>query len=219
MPVTHQFVSAASTVGSTATDVNVDDWNVDHWSTLTNSTKAFPEILQRSTKIGPTSNSSVAVVLSSYLVPARALGTDRILHCTLWGQITLGSTVTNGIRLEVAYNTSRWADLALNILAVQAIAPWCMETWVYHPTGTSGILAVAGRFIQSSGTAPTFGLGDISQAGAGRIGNMGIFGSSNISSGFTVTTGAASSFVIRANWQVANTSLSVTKLGGLIELL
>ena len=218
MPVTHQFVSAVAD-GTTLTEVRSTHWNAEHWSTLTNSTKAFPEILQRSTKIGPTSNSSAVVVWSSYLVPARALGTDRILHCTLWGQITLGSSVTNGIRLEVAYNTSRWADLALNNLVVQTITPWRMETWVYHPTGTSGILAVAGQFIQSSGTAPAFGLGDISQAQAGRTANEGIFGSSNISSGFTVTTGVASSFVIRANWQVANTSLSVTKLGGFIELL
>ena len=219
MPVTHQFVSAVAD-GTTLTEVRSTHWNAKHWSTITNSTAAFPEILQRSTIVGPTSNSSAAVIWSSYVVPARALGANRILHSVCWGHITVGTTaVTNNLKLEVIYNTSRWADFATTVAAAQTPAIWRLDVWVYHPTGTSGTLAIAGYYGQSSGQAPTLGLGDIGQAGAGRYVSQGILASSNLSSGFTVTTGAASSFVIQANWTAANTSLSVIKLGGFIELL
>ena len=219
MPISHQFVSAVAD-GTTLTEVRSTHWNAEHWSTITNSTAAFPEIVQRSTQLAAITNSSAQNVLTSFVVPARLLGTNRILHTVDWGYVVFGSTLTAGVRFELRYGTSRWADISINPSAAALTTNlWMAETWIYHPTGTSGRLELRGRIDISSVATPVMGLGDISVAGAaGSRLAAGLIGSSG-SSGFTVTTGAVSTFALSMNWQVANTSLFFRKSGGYIELL
>ena len=217
MPLTHQFVSAVSTVGTTATDVNADDWNDQHWSTLTNSVTAFPEVLLRSSAF-ITSNTSVAANIINYSIPARSLSSNRMVRWTGVADVLHGTTaVANNYQLEVRHGgSSRWKDTMTTIAAAETVTRALRMQIHVAATGTSGGRYLWGTLKGSSVAAGAFGLGDFGAVGAnGWVQDVQLRSSAT----YTVTTGAAENITVAFNWVAANSSLSFRFRYGILELV
>ena len=215
MPITHQFVSAVAD-GSTATDVRPSNWNADLHSTWTNSTIAFREVLTRTAGI-TSSNTSAVSTLVSYVLPARVMGTNRMLRWTMMADFTVGSTaVANNFRLEVFHNSSRWADTNSTQAAVSAV-PQALFMQVYIAAlNSSATRTMWGMVYQSSVAAGVFGLGDATVTAFGDYRHITMIRSSG---SYSVTSGAASTFSVGFNWLGANSSLSFRMRYNVLELV
>lgn len=215
MAVKHAFNSTVAD-GSSAGDVRPSNWNDAHVGTVTGSSNAVPEVLTRVFNV-VSSNSSAAVSLINYSVPARTLGTNRMLRFTAYCDVTFGTTaVANNYQIEVFHGgSSRWKDTTSTLAAVGAIAPLTLSACV-AALNSSGSRRVWGEILQTSGTAGVFGLGDLTAVGAAARRHMAGFASS---ASYTITTGAAETLQITFNWTAANSSLSMAMRYGTLELI
>ena len=216
MPIDHSFVSGVadgSTVGEVLT---LSHWNNKHISTITNSSLVFREVLSRSVAI-TSSNTSAVSTLMNYVVPARLLSSNRMLRWTMAADFTIGTTaVANSFRLDVIDNSSRWADITSTHAAPLA-GDAHINMQVYIATlGTSGTRKMFGVVEISSHSAGTFGVGDHGLIQAAGTRHLSVIQSSGT---YTVTTGAASTFVVQFNWTAANTSLSFRMRYSYLELV
>ena len=217
MPVTHQFVSAVA-AGSTATDVLSTNWNADHWSTWTNSTAAFPETFA-TTGAGITSSNSSVVFSTfvSFVIPARALSSNRMLHLTAFGDYLVGSTaVTNDWDMHVILNSSRWVGSITTLAAVGAARQLAMLDVYVTALNSSGTWNLCGTLNVTTTNVAPLGVGRINLAGYSPNHSNVLFRSSAT---FTVTTGAASTLSIQFKWTGANSSLSFTHRSYFIEYI
>ena len=216
MPVTHQFVSAVA-AGSTVTDVLSTNWNADHWSTWTNSTATFPETFATTGAGITSSNSSAVSTFVSFVIPARALSSNRMLHLTAFGDYLVGTTaVVNNWNMQVTLNSSRWVDSITTLAAVGAARQLVMVDVYVAALNSSATLMLWGTLLVSSTNVAPFGVGRINIVGySGSFSNV-MFRSSAT---FTVTTGAASTLSIQFNWTNANSSLSFTHRSYFIEYI
>ena len=216
MPISHQFVSAVAD-GTTLTEVRSTHWNATHWSTLTNSATAFPEVLLR-TSAFITSNSSVAVNIINFSIPARSLTSNRMVRWTGVADVLHGTTaVANNFQLEVRHGgSSRWKDTMTTIATAETVTRALLMEINVAATGTSGGRYLWGTLRQSSTPAGVFGLGDFGQtAAAGFVHDVHL----RSSNGYTVTTGAAENITVAFNWVAANSSLSFRFRYGILELV
>ena len=216
MPMTHQFVVSGAD-GSTAGEVLHSNWNADHYSTWTNSTGAFPEILSRTGVAVVTSNSSAASTFFSYVLPARVMGTNRTLRYTLFAEDFTGTTaVVNNFRWQVTHNSSRWVGLSTNELIPNTTTRGTfLQVWI-AALNSSATRKLWGKFIQSSVSLGTFGMGNLTSVGAADPRYNLPIGSSVT---YTVTTGAASTFSVQFQWLNANSSLRMTAVYSVLELI
>ena len=216
MPVTHQFVSAVA-AGSTATDVLSTNWNADHWSTWTNSTAAFPETFATTGAGITSSNTSAVSTFASFIIPARALSSNRMLHLTAFGDYLVGSTaVANNWNVQVTLNSSRWIDSISTLAAVGAARQLVMVDVYVAALNSSGTWMLCGTLNVTTTNVAPFGVGRINLAGYSVNHSNVLFRSSAT---FTVTTGAASTLSIQFKWTGANSSLSFTHRSYFIEYI
>ena len=216
MPISHAFVSAVAD-GSTTADVKPIDWNAAHISTISNSSLVFPELLSRTGSTVNTSNTSALSTLINYVIPARLMSSNRILHWTMGAEILIGTTaVANNYRMEIIHNSSRWADFNSTEAAVDSLRSIRMEIYI-AALNSSATRKMWGHIYESSGANATFGEGvfDVTAA-IGRTRHYTLLGSSGT---YTVTTGAASTFIVQFNWAAANTSLSFRMRYNNLELI
>ena len=212
----HRFVSTVAD-GSTATDVQPGDWNDEHLSQWGGTTASIPEVLARDANAVISSNSSALTTGFSFAVPARALGVNRMLRLNVFGDYSVGSTVTNTFNYFLLHGgANRWGDVSANQAAVQATGVWQVTASVMA-MGTSGSRRMWGQMWDSSAAAAgTTGIGDIGAVGAAAMRRVAMFGSSSV---FTVTTGVAETIALRFNWAVANSSFSWRKRYAMLELI
>ena len=216
MPIKHAFASGVAD-GTTAGDVRTTHWNADHVGSISGSTAAIPEVLTRVFSI-TSSNTAAATTLVNYAVPARTLGTNRMLRWTMMADVLSGSSLTsNGYTMEVFHGgSSRWKDTFSSMAAVSAVRkPLLMQIDV-AALNSSGTRSMSGFIMLSSVAAATFGLGDVAGVGAASVRAMNVIGSSAT---FTVTTGVAENFVVQHTWLLANSSLSFRMHYGVLELI
>ena len=217
MPMRHQFVDT-SAAATTAGEVQSSNWNADHQGSVAASTSAIPEVLTRTFNV-VSSNSTAVVDLTSYSVPARTLGINRMLRWTAIGTRKQGSTATVGThRMDVLHGgSSRWADITVaEAVAAGTSQPWFAEVLVgaVNSSGTRFIVGQTG-YSSQAGSA-TFGIGDLSRIGAGGFRMIGQYGSSAT---FTITTGAAEVFAVKFNWVNLNSSREFKMYYSVLELI
>ena len=217
MPATHVFVSGVA-AGTTATDVRSTDWNAGHQGNVSGTTSAIPEVLTRTFNI-ESSNTSAISTFVSYNVPARTLGTNRMLRWTWWGQARNVSTVTNPtFTLNYLHGgVSIWRDLSVGDVNPVSTTPRIVAgQFTIVAINSSGTRSGGGWIVYSSHTAPTFGLGDVLAVGAGSARTINSIGSSAT---FTITTGVVETFAMQFNWASANSSRSFDYRYGALELI
>ena len=216
MPITHAFVSAV-TDGSTTTEIRPSNWNAGHISTVTNSSLVFPEVLSRVTFSAATSNTSAISTLINYIVPARLLSSNRMLRWTMFADLLRGTTaVINNFGLEIFDNSSRWKSTASTLAdALTTDSGLLMRTYI-AALGTSGNRKMWSEIWLSSANGGTFGIGDITALNFGSLRALAWPQSSVV---YTVTTGAASTFIVQFNWLAANSSLSFRMRYNVLELI
>lgn len=212
----HRFVSTVAN-GSTATDIQpIRDWNDDHVGQWTGATGVTPEVLVRDANSVVSSNSSAVSTAFTHNIPARSLGTNRMVRLSAFGDFVIGSTVTNTHNYHLFYGAAnRWSDVTANIAALQATGVWQMIANV-AAMGTSASRRLWGELWLTSAAAATTGTGDVAVAGAGAMKSVFAFASSG---NFTVTTGVAETIALRFNWAVANSSFSWRKRYAVLELV
>ena len=213
MPLAHGFVSGVAD-GSTTTDVRPSNWNADHVGTTLTSA-SIPEVLYRA---APTSNSNTTaqLTLMNYSIPARSLGTGKMLRATLCGMARRGSTVTAPTwSMELLHGgSSRWRDVAVTDLGLTADPVQVFAEFYIGALNSSGTRYAKGFVVYSSQTTATFGAGDV--AGIAGVRSLNVVGSSAT---FSITTGAAEVFQVRFNWVNANTSRTFNFDYGALELV
>lgn len=211
----HRFVSTVVDA-STATDVQPGDWNDEHVGQWTGSTGVFPEVLSRDFNSVVSSNSTALTTAFSYSVPARALGTNRMVRLTAFGDFVVGSTVTNTHSYHFLYGAAnRWSDITANLPTVQTSGIWEMKAHV-AAMGTSDSRRLWGELWVTSAAAATTGIGEVAQPGAASMKTVIAFGSS---ANFAITTGAPEAVALRFNWANVNSSFSWRKRYAMLELV
>ena len=216
MPMTHQFVVSVAD-GSTAGEVFHRNWNADHFSTWTNSTAAFPETFATTGAGITSSNTSAVSTFVSFVIPARALSSNRMLHLTAFGDYLVGSTaVTNDWDMHVILNSSRWIGSITTLAAVGAARQLAMLDVYVTALNSSGTWMLCGTLNVTTTNVAPFGVGRINIAGYSMNHSNVLFRSSAT---FTVTTGAASTLSIQFKWTGANSSLSFTHRSYFIEYI
>lgn len=216
MPIRHSFVPT-SVAGSTDMDINTSDWNTDHVGSIANSTSAIPEVLTRVFDVTSSNTSAVSTFLN-FSVPARTLGTNRMLRWTMRANAIVGSTAAvNSFNIEYQYaGSSRWKDLYTSQAAASAVPQCLFHQICIAALNSSGTRIFSGMSWLSSRAVATTGIGDFGTAGAAALMNINSIGSSVT---FTITTGATETFIGQFNWSGANSSLSFRMFYGILELI